>query len=63
MAVLVFLVFLVFYNKENLISERGEFINGRGDKPNRHDILTGSNLDGTANSGGEDHTCRNWTYS
>jgi hypothetical protein len=50
-------------SKENSISERGEMINGRGDSPNRHDILTGSNLDGTAFSDGEDHTCRDWTYN
>lgn len=50
-------------SKENSISEKGEVINGRGDSPNRHDILTGSNLDGTAFADGEDHTCRDWTYS
>ena len=50
-------------NKENSISESGEVINGRGDKPNRHDILSGSSLDGTAYSDGRDHTCRNWTYN
>jgi hypothetical protein len=50
-------------SKENSISENGEVINGRGDSPNRHDVLTGSNLDGTAISDGEDHTCRDWTYS
>ncbi len=49
--------------KENSISESGEPINGRGDSPNRHDILTGSNLDGTAFSDDDDHTCRDWTYS
>jgi hypothetical protein len=50
-------------SKENSISESGDAINGRGDSPNRHDILTGSNLDGTAFSDGEDHTCRDWTYN
>ncbi len=50
-------------NKENSISESGEVINGRGDKPNRHDILSGSGLDGIAYSNGKDHTCRNWTHS
>ena len=50
-------------SKENSISEGGDTINGRGDSPNRHDILTGSNLDGTAFSDGEDHTCQDWTYS
>ena len=47
--------------KENSISEAGEQINGRGDSPNRHDILTGSNLDGTAFTDTEDHTCGDWT--
>ena len=34
-------------SKENSLTEKGEVVNGRGDTPNRHDILTGSNLDGT----------------
>jgi hypothetical protein len=38
-------------------------VNGRGDQPNMHDILTGSQLDGTAFSDGMDHTCSNWTSS
>jgi hypothetical protein len=50
-------------SKENSISESGELINGRGDSPNRHDILTGSNLDGTALADGEDRTCQDWTYN
>ena len=49
--------------KENSISESGVVVNGRGDSPNRHDILTGSKLDGTAYSDDEDHTCRDWTYN
>jgi hypothetical protein len=49
--------------KENSISEGGEQINGRGDSPNRHDIPTGSNLDGTAITDGEDHSCQDWSYS
>lgn len=48
-------------NKQNNLSEKGEVINGRGDKPNRHDILTGSKPDGTAFADGKDHTCKNWT--
>ena len=36
-------------------------VNGRGDTPNRHDILTGTQADGTAFAGDEDRTCRNWT--
>ncbi len=50
-------------SSENSLSESGDVINGRGDSPNRHDILSGSNLDGAAYPDGEDHTCRNWTYS
>ena len=34
-------------SKENSITEKGAVVNGRGDKPNTHDILTGSNMDGT----------------
>ncbi len=48
-------------SKENSISATGEAINGRGDDPNRHDILTGSQMDGTAASGSDDTTCSNWT--
>ena len=50
-------------SKENSLSEKGEVINGRGDTPNRHDILTGSQSDGTAFAAGEDRTCGNWTSS
>lgn len=49
--------------KQTALSEKGDIINGRGDTPNRHDILTGSQADGTAFSGSEDRTCRNWTSS
>lgn len=49
--------------KENSLTEKGEMVNGRGDKPNQHDILTGSQLDGTAFTDGEDHTCNNWMSS
>ena len=49
--------------KETGLTERGEMVNGRGDSPNMHDILTGSQLDGTAFPGEEDTTCRNWTSS
>jgi hypothetical protein len=47
--------------KANSLNEKGEVVNGRGDSPNRHDILTGSQLDGTAFPGTEDKTCSNWT--
>ena len=50
-------------NKETALSEKREPINARGDKPNMHDILTGSTPDGRAISGSENMTCRNWTSS
>src|SRR4051812_19048170 len=50
-------------SKETALSEKGEIINGWGDKPNRHDVLTGSQADGTAFAAGEDRTCKNWTSS
>lgn len=49
--------------KETALNEKGETVNGRGDNPNRHDILTGSQLDGSAFPGNEDRTCQNWTSS
>ena len=47
--------------KETQLTESGDIVNGRGDTPNMHDILTGSQLDGTAASGSDDSTCGNWT--
>ena len=49
--------------KATQLNEKGAVVNGRGDSPNRHDILTGSQLDGTAFSGDADTTCQNWTSS
>lgn len=49
--------------KQTALSEKGEPINGRGDQPNRHDVLTGSQADGTAFTGNDDRTCKNWTSS
>jgi len=49
--------------KASNINERGQVVNGRGDTPNEHDVLTGSQEDGTAFAAGEDRTCRNWTFS
>ncbi|MBV9564387.1 MAG: lectin [Bradyrhizobium sp.] len=49
--------------KQTALSEKGDVINGRGDTPNRHDALTGSQADGTAFAGGDDRTCKNWTSS
>jgi hypothetical protein len=47
--------------KQTQLTEKGDIVNGRGDTPNRHDILTGSQPDGTAFPPGEDRTCGNWT--
>jgi hypothetical protein len=50
--------------KETQLNEMGEMVNGRGDTPNRHDILTGSDLTGlTFADDGADHTCSDWTSS
>ena len=48
-------------NKQASLNEKGEPVNGRGDTPNMHDILTGSNADGTLATGTGDTTCGNWT--
>jgi hypothetical protein len=48
-------------SKENSLTEKGGVVNGRGDSPNTHDILTGSNADGTLFTGAPDATCGNWT--
>ena len=48
-------------SKENSITEKGALVNGRGDQPNVHDILTGSTLDGRVSSDTTDTTCNNWT--
>jgi hypothetical protein len=50
-------------DRETALNEKGERVNARGDKPNMHDILTGSQADGRAFTGDEDRTCRNWTSS
>src|SRR5229473_4558019 len=49
--------------KQTALTEKGEIVNGRGDTPNMHDILTGSKPDGTAFAGPDDMTCGNWTKS
>ena len=59
---------LHLYNKtillETALNEKGEQVNGRGSKPNEHDILTGTQDDGTAYfPDDDDHTCSNWTSS
>ncbi len=50
-------------SKQTALNEKGEPVNGRGDTPNRHDILTGSQPDGRAFAAGDDKTCHNWTSS
>lgn len=50
--------------KQTAVDERGRLVNGRGDNPNDHDMLTGSRADGTAFASGgpnTDMTCGNWT--
>lgn len=49
--------------KQTALTEKGEVVNGRGDTPNQHDILTGTQPDGTAFAGADDKTCGNWTKS
>ncbi len=46
-------------SKQTALDEKGNMVNGRGDQPNRHDILTGSMPDGTAAA----QSCENWTSS
>ena len=47
--------------KDTALTEKGEVVNGRGDKPNTHDILTGSDPMGMYSTAGGDTTCKNWT--
>jgi len=47
--------------KQTSLTENGTVVNGRGDTPNQHDILTGSTIDGRTIDDGSDHTCNNWT--
>jgi len=49
--------------KQTDLTEKGDVVNGRGDTPNKHDALTGSQPDGRAFPPGEDKTCQNWTSS
>ena len=50
-------------NKQNALTEKGEVVNGRGDTPNEHDILTGSDPMGMYSTAGGDTTCGNWSKS
>jgi len=47
--------------KESILTENGDMVNGRGDSPNMHDILTGSNMDGTVSTADGHDACANWT--
>ncbi len=49
--------------KGSALNEKGETVSGRGDTPNRHDILTGSDSQGRLAKGAEDMSCKNWTSS
>ncbi len=49
--------------KATALTESGKVVNGRGDTPNQHDILTGSRPDGTALPPAPNLTCGNWTQS
>jgi hypothetical protein len=49
--------------KETILTEKGQPVKGRGDTPNEHDALTGSQMNGTAFTDNMDHTCNNWTSS
>jgi hypothetical protein len=50
-------------SKQTALTEKGDTVNGRGDTPNTHDILTGSQPDGAGFPPSEDRTCSNWTKS
>jgi hypothetical protein len=49
--------------KQTALTEKGTVVNGRGDTPNMHDVLTGSNAEGRSIAGDADMTCKNWTSS
>ena len=50
-------------NKQTALTDKGEMVKGRGDTPNEHDILTGSDAGGYFSTAGGDTTCGNWTKS
>lgn len=50
-------------SKQTALTEKGEMVKGRGDTPNEHDILTGSDPQGLFSTAGGDTTCKNWTSS
>jgi hypothetical protein len=50
-------------SKQTALNEKGGIVNGRGDTPNMHDVLTGSSAEGRSIPGDADMTCKNWTSS
>ena len=50
-------------SKESGLTEKGTIVNGVGDTPNQHDMLTGSGMDGKALPANVNLTCNNWTSS
>ena len=51
----------ISFGKGIALTEQGNPVPGLGDRPNQHDILTGTMPDGRAYAGSDDHTCSNWT--
>jgi hypothetical protein len=49
--------------RQTALTEKGTMVAGRGEPGTQHDILTGTQMNGTAFAGGEDKTCGNWTKS
>jgi hypothetical protein len=49
--------------KQTALTEKGDVVNGRGDNPNQHDMLTGTNAQGMLATGDKNLTCNNWTSS
>jgi len=49
--------------KQTGLDENANPVNARGDKPNKHDIITGSDSAGYFSTAGGDTTCGNWTKS
>ncbi|SHN67627.1 hypothetical protein SAMN05192549_11215 [Duganella sacchari] len=50
-------------SRTTVLTEKNEAVKGAGDKPNEHDIITGSTPDGRAFADAADHTCKNYTSS
>jgi hypothetical protein len=50
-------------SKESGLTEKGTVVNGVGDTPNQHDMLTGSDMNGRAMPDNVNLTCNNWTSS